>query len=114
MVKRLYELSYDRSEVLNLFRFVDWVMILPEGLKRTFWDEMKTYEEERKMPCITSVEEIGYDRGKTEEAQSLILRLLNRKLGVLPDRTMIESTSYLSLVSNLLERHCWTLTRSKT
>ena len=61
-------------------------MILPEGLKRTFWDEMKTYEEERKMPYITSVEEIGYDRGKTEEAQSLILRLLNRKLGVLPDR----------------------------
>ena len=86
LVKRLYELGYDRSKVLNLFRFVDWVMILPEGLKRTFWDEMKTYEEERKMPYITSVEEIGYDRGKTEEAQSLILRLLNRKLGVLPDR----------------------------
>ena len=63
-------------------------MILPEGLKRTFWDEMKTYGEERKMPYITNVEEIGYDRGKTEEAQSLILRLLNRKLGVLPDRTI--------------------------
>jgi predicted transposase YdaD len=63
-------------------------MILPEGMKRTFWDEMKTYEEERKMPYITSVEEIGYDRGKTEEAQSLILRLLNRKLVVLPDRTI--------------------------
>ena len=25
-------------------------MTLPEGLKRTFWDELKTYEEERKMP----------------------------------------------------------------
>ncbi len=37
------------------------------------------------MPYITSVEEIGYDRCKTEEAQSLILRLLNRKLVVLPD-----------------------------
>ena len=61
LVKRLYELGYSRSEVLNLFRFVDWVMILPEGLKRTFWDELKTYEEERKMPYITSVEEIGYD-----------------------------------------------------
>ena len=48
------------------------------------------------MSYITSVEEIGYDRGlndgktegKVEEAQSLILRLLNRKLGVLPDRTI--------------------------
>jgi Domain of unknown function (DUF4351) len=96
LVKRLYELGYERSEVLNLFRFVDWVMILSEGLKRTFWDEMKTYEEDRKMPYITSVEEIGYDRGKAEEAQSLILRLLNRKLGVLPDR-MIDRINKLSI-----------------
>ena len=100
LVKRLYELGYDRSEVLNLFRFVDWVMILPEGLKRTFWDELKTYEEDRKMPYITSVEEIGYDRGlsdgeasgklkgQIEGERSLILRLLDRKLGVLPDRTI--------------------------
>jgi predicted DNA-binding ribbon-helix-helix protein len=33
-------------------------MMLPEGLKQTFWAELKTYEEERKMPYITSVEEI--------------------------------------------------------
>ena len=67
-------------------------MILPERLKRTFWDELKTYEEDRKMPYITSVEEIGYDRGLNEgEAKgerSLILRQLNRRLGVLPDRTI--------------------------
>lgn len=59
-------------------------MILPEGLKRTFWEELKTYEEDRKMPYITSVEEIGYERGE----RSLILRLLNRKFGVLPNRTI--------------------------
>ena len=92
LIKRLYELGYSRSEILNLFRFVDWVMILPEGLKRTLWDELKTYEKDRKMPYITSVEEIGYDRGlsegKAEEARSLILRLLNRKLGIQPDRTI--------------------------
>ena len=96
LVKRLYELGHSRSEVLNLFRFVDWVMILPEGLKRTFWEELRTYEEERKMPYITSVEQIGYDRGLqvgeesgVEKGQrSLILRLLNCKLGVLPDRTI--------------------------
>ena len=100
LVKRLYELGYDRSEVLNLFRFVDWVMILPEGLKRTFWDELKTYEEDRKMPYITSVEEIRYDRGLNdgkvtgkaegieEGGRSLILRQLNRRIGAIPDRTI--------------------------
>ena len=52
------------------------------------------------MPYITSVEEIGYDRGlsdgeasgklkgQIEGERSLILRLLDRKLGVLPDRTI--------------------------
>ena len=83
LVKRLYELDYSRSEVLNLFRFVDWVMILPEGLKRTFWDELKTYEEDRKMPYITSVEEIGYDRGLEQGERSLVLRQLGHKFGEL-------------------------------
>ena len=45
-------------------------MILPKGLKRTFWDELKTYAEDRKMPYITSVEEIGYDRGLEQGERS--------------------------------------------
>ena len=96
LVKRLYELGYGRSEVLNLFRFVDWVMILPESLKRTFWDELKTYEEDRKMPYITSVEEIGYERGLEQGERSLILRQLNRRIGTIPDRT-IDQINKLSL-----------------
>jgi Domain of unknown function (DUF4351) len=96
LVKRLYELGYDRSEVLNLFRFVDWVMILPEGLKRTFWEELKTYEEERQMPYITSVEEIGYDRGLVQGERSLILRQLNRRIGAIPDR-MVDRINHLSI-----------------
>jgi hypothetical protein len=63
LVKRLYERGYSRSDILNLFKFIDWAMILPEGLKRAFWEELKTYEEERQMPYVTSVEQIGYDRG---------------------------------------------------
>lgn len=44
------------------------------------------------MPYITSVERLGYERGVKEEAQrslererSLILRLLTRKFGTLPN-----------------------------
>ena len=64
LIKRLYERGYDRSAILNLFTFVDWIMILPEATKNEFWQELKVYEEERKMPYITSVEQIGYDRGQ--------------------------------------------------
>ncbi|MGV0028492.1 DUF4351 domain-containing protein [Phormidesmis priestleyi] len=92
LIRRLYESGYSRREVVNLFRFIDWVMILPEGLKQAFWTELKVYEEERQMPYITSVEEIGFARGlqageeRGEQRQrSLILRLLNRRVGEVPE-----------------------------
>jgi Domain of unknown function (DUF4351) len=90
LVKRLYELGYSRSDVLNLFKFIDWAMILPEGLKRAFWEDLKIYEEERKMPYVTSVEQIGFDRGVHvgEEIgqRSTISFLLEQKFGELSER----------------------------
>ncbi|OLP18687.1 hypothetical protein BST81_09190 [Leptolyngbya sp. 'hensonii'] len=111
LIRRLYEAGYDRREVLNLFKFIDWVMILPEGLKQGFWLELKAYEEERQVPYITSVEEIGFERGmqqgrqeghqegRQEEARSLILRQLHRRLGELPEasRGQIEGLSVAQL-----------------
>ena len=68
-------------------------MILPEGLKQAFWLELKAFEEERKVPYITSVEAIGFERGiqqgrqegRQEERRSLISLLLEQKMGQLPD-----------------------------
>ncbi|NJM46520.1 MAG: DUF4351 domain-containing protein [Alkalinema sp. RU_4_3] len=59
-------------------------MILPEGLKQAFWDELQTYEEGRTMPYITSVEQIGMEKGE----RLLVLRLLKHKFGELPDLTL--------------------------
>ena len=76
LIKRLYERGYDRSDIMRLFTFVDWIMILPKPVKAEFWQELKVYEEERQMPYITSVEQIGYDRGVAEEAERSRERLL--------------------------------------
>ena len=75
---------------MGLFTFVDWVMLLPEATKVEFWQELKIYEEERKIPYITSVEQIGYDRGvqvgKERQARSIVLRLLSGKFGTIAPR----------------------------
>jgi hypothetical protein len=69
LVRRLYEQGYNRSEIINLFKFIDWVLVLPKRLTDEFWTDLRTYEEERKMPYITSVEQIGYERGLKEGEQ---------------------------------------------
>jgi hypothetical protein len=53
LVRQLYEKGYNRSEVFNLFTFIDWIIKLPKPLAREFWTELNTYEESRKMPYIT-------------------------------------------------------------
>ena len=64
-------------------------MILPKAAKVEFWQELKVYEEERKMRYITSVEQIGYDRGVKEvnerlreRERSIALNLLRQGLSI--------------------------------
>ncbi|MBW4468864.1 MAG: hypothetical protein KME45_00485 [Stenomitos rutilans HA7619-LM2] len=45
LIRRLYESGYSRRDVLHLFKFIDWAMILPEGLKQAFWLDLKAYED---------------------------------------------------------------------
>lgn len=89
LIRRLYEKGYNREDIVSLFRFIDWMMVLPKGLDRSFWTELKTYEETRKVPYITSVERIGFERGleegRHEGKKSLLHRLLVGKFGKLPE-----------------------------
>jgi predicted transposase YdaD len=53
---------------------------MPKPLKMEFWQDVLTYEEARKMTYITSIERIGYDRGKQEGRQEVIIGLLRQNL----------------------------------
>jgi hypothetical protein len=61
LIRSLHESGYNKTDVLNLFNFIDWLLGLPKALEIEFWRELKAYEEERKVPYITSVERIGYE-----------------------------------------------------
>ena len=65
-------------------------MILPNATKVEFWQELKIYEEEREMPYITSVEQIGYDRGVKEDDQRLLERERTIALNLLRQGLSIE------------------------
>jgi hypothetical protein len=85
LVRRLYERGYGRGDILNLFRFIDWVLALPKELDEIFWEQLNEYEEAQRMPYITSVERIGMEKGMEKGMGRALLRLLQLRFGVIPD-----------------------------
>ncbi|WP_414550491.1 Rpn family recombination-promoting nuclease/putative transposase [Anabaena sp. CCY 0017] len=91
LIRRLYDIGLQEQDIRNLYRFIDWVMILPKALENQFWDEFKQFEQERTMRYVTTGERIGYERGREEGKQegrqegeqAIILKLLKRRVGEL-------------------------------
>jgi hypothetical protein len=111
LTKMLYERGYERQQILDLYRFIDWLIILPEPLEREFWQELQTYEEERKVTYVTNAERFGFERGIQEGEQrgrqtgiqegeqALVIRQLTRRIGPIapPLETQIRSLSLTEL-----------------
>ena len=101
LARRLYESGYNQDEVLNLFRFLDWVLKLPKNLEAEFLQELTAYEEERRMPYVTSVERIGIEKGIEKRIEkgiekgerSMTLQQLTYKFGELPDPIVTQINS---------------------
>ncbi|WP_218596850.1 hypothetical protein [Chroogloeocystis siderophila] len=65
LIRRLYELGLPETDIRNLYRFIDWVMILPKGLEAEFWQDFKQFEQEQTMSYITTGERIWLRTRKT-------------------------------------------------
>jgi len=63
LVKSLYQKGFSRQDILELYRFIDWLMVLPEILAERFDQEITHYEETLHMPYITSTERAGIKKG---------------------------------------------------
>ncbi|MGE0086831.1 MAG: hypothetical protein AB7S75_20695 [Desulfococcaceae bacterium] len=66
LIRMLYHRGYTREDILELCRFIDWLMVLPEDLEKQLSEELAKAEEEKKMPYVTSWERIGRKEGKKE------------------------------------------------
>lgn len=63
LAKLLYERSWDKQRVIDLFGVIDWMMQVPPELQRQLWQNIEQLERNRAMPYITSVERIGIEKG---------------------------------------------------
>ncbi|MBL7040440.1 MAG: hypothetical protein ISR77_17515 [Pirellulaceae bacterium] len=63
LLRELYRRGYRRDDILKLFRFMDYILTLPDDLSIRFRSELELIEEELKMPYVTSVERIARQEG---------------------------------------------------
>ena len=82
--RRLYERSYERRDVIALFRFIDWLLVLPDDLAKRFRIEQEQIETEKNMRYVTHIERRAIEKGLVQGQSSLLERLLKRRFQELP------------------------------
>ena len=96
--KSLYRRGWERADILELFRVIDWMLQLPAELEERLWSEIHQYEEVKQMPYVTSVERIGIRKGIQQGIQQGIQRdrrLLLRQIRKRFDETTAEQSAPL-------------------
>lgn len=100
LVKLLYERGYVRQDILELLRFIDWVLTLPKALEQQFREDVTTLETEMAMEYVTSFERLareegieegmqkGIEEGMQKGIQQGILTVLEARFGAVPEQVM--------------------------
>jgi hypothetical protein len=96
LIRLLYGRGYERQDILELLRFIDWMLRLPEKLELQLRRDFILIEEEQKMRYVTSWERFAEERGvELGEARGIqlgeargeaktLLKLLKLKFGNVP------------------------------
>jgi hypothetical protein len=91
LVKSLYDRGLNGEQVRLLFKFLDWVMDLPEELEEALSIDVAEFEKEIMMPYVTSIERLAEEKGrakgkiegkiegKAEANAKTLLRLLTKR-----------------------------------
>jgi len=95
LTRKLYERGLERDAIINLYKFLDWVLTLPEALEIRYNDYVHQLEEERSVAYITTAERIGMKKGYEQGMEKgldfekiLLNRLLTRRFGNLSSSTI--------------------------
>ncbi|MGH9845812.1 MAG: DUF4351 domain-containing protein [Blastocatellia bacterium] len=88
LTRMLYRRGYSKRDVVDLMRFLDWVMALPEDLQGKYRQEVERIEEENRMPYISTFERKGIEmklqglqEGRLDGSAGIVLRQLRGLFG---------------------------------
>ena len=95
-IRELYSRGYERDDILKLFRFMDYILRLPDDLASRFRSELESIEEKLSMPYVTSVERLARQEGSRvlnresnrvfeQCSRDLLLQTIQIRFGQIPD-----------------------------
>jgi hypothetical protein len=73
LITGLYDRGFDREDIRQLFRLIDWFMRLPDELEKQVCLEIERFEEARKMTYVTSIERIGLEKAEKRGRHTALL-----------------------------------------
>jgi hypothetical protein len=82
------EIDWSRSfefkqQILDLYRFIDWVLQLPKALELRYTDAIYQIEESKNMPYLSFVERRGEARGEARGFSVMLRGQLEQRFGPL-------------------------------
>lgn len=112
LVKALYAKQFTRKEVVELFRFIDWVLALPEPFELQFDRALKELEEARNMKYVTTIErraieqglEQGLEQGRLQTLREMLVEALTLRFEQIPEE-LVATLAKLSDLQQLKQYH---------
>lgn len=89
LIRQLFERGYERQDIMELFRFIDWLMELPEDIEKQFQEELTIITGDNTMPYISKFERSamkkGFQEGILQNTRELILDTISTRFKVIPE-----------------------------
>jgi len=136
LIKHLYKKGFLKQDIINLMRFIDWVIEIPKELEPIFDKEMEKFEKEEKMYYITQMQRSSYEKGqedgkkegKKEGEKNGIAKIISKliakkfdsqvrrelpRLRTLPKEDLMELAEQILVLNSLTAVHTWIKDRKR-
>jgi len=136
LIKHLYKKGFSKQDIINLMRFIDWIIVIPKELEPLFDKELEKFEKEEKVYYITQMQRPSYEKGQQEGKKEgekkgekkgiakIISRQIAKKfnsqvrrelprLRNLPQDDLMELAEQILVIKSLTAVHDWINTRKQ-
>ena len=100
LVRSLYARGLSKFDIVKLFKFIDKMMSLTPQLQFKFVNQLHEYEQEQKMPFLSTLEEMAIERTTKKTRREDIIKLLQKRFGNLPE-SLVENINQIDDIAVL-------------